>query len=202
MARNGSGRTPHAVSGAILAGGLARRLGGADKAALLVHGRSILERQLEVLGGVASDVFIVANDPARSSGSGVRVVADVVPGIGPLGGIYTALVSASSPQVLVLACDMPFVTVPLLTMLAERGRDVDAVVPRVSDGWHPLCASYSTRIAPVLRAAIDGGRFKVTDALAQVNLVALGADELAIVDPTGTALENVNTYDDYRRISS
>lgn len=202
MARNGSGRSPHAVSGAILAGGRARRLGGADKAALVVHGRSILERQLEVLGGVASDVFIVANDPDRYSASGVRVIADVVPGAGPLGGLYTALVSASTPQVLVLACDMPYVSVPLLTMLAERGRDVDAVVPHVADGWHPLCASYATRIAPVLRDSIDRGRFKVIDALMMVTLVALGADDLAVVDPSGTALENVNTHDDYRRISS
>jgi molybdopterin-guanine dinucleotide biosynthesis protein A len=201
VASNGSGRSPHAVSGAILAGGRARRLGGADKAALLVDGRSILERQLDVLGAVASDVFIVANEPARYSGAGVRVVVDKVPGTGPLGGIYTALVTASTPQVLVLACDMPFVSVPLVRLLAERGRSADAAVPHAADGWHPLCASYATRIASRIRTALDEGRLKVIDALASLDLVRVGPEELAAVDPDGTALANVNTHEDYRRIS-
>ena len=93
----------------ILAGGHARRLGGHDKGALVVGDRRILDRQLAALGGRAARIVIVGG-PERHIGAGVEVIPDRLPGIGALGGLYTALVSATSERTLVIACDMPFVT--------------------------------------------------------------------------------------------
>ena len=75
------------------------------------------------------------------------MVVDRIGGAGALGGLYTALVEAPTEQVLVIGCDMPFLTAPFLRYLAERGRDADAAIPRDEHGRHPLCASYVRRTA-------------------------------------------------------
>ena len=84
----------------ILAGGQARRLGGQDKGALVVGDRRILDRQLAALDGRAARIVLVGG-PERHVGAGVEVIPDRLPGIGALGGLYTALVSATSERTLV-----------------------------------------------------------------------------------------------------
>jgi molybdenum cofactor guanylyltransferase len=186
-------------TGAILVGGQARRLGGIDKSALLVGTDSIFNRQLSLLRRLTPHILIVGADPPGLQADGARWVADRVAGAGALGGLYTALVDAPTEQVLVIACDMPFVTAPFLARLAERGEGVDAVVPRDGHGRHPLCASYDRRIAGHLRARIDRGELRVGDALAGLDVHELGPDELAALDPDGRLLLNVNTPADYER---
>jgi molybdenum cofactor guanylyltransferase len=186
-------------SAAILAGGHARRLGGCDKSALPVGAATILERQLTVLRALTPHILIVGGDPSRGQGSGVPVVADRRPGGGALGGLYTALVEAPTEQVLVMACDMPFLTEPFLARLAARGAAAEAAVPRDARGAHPLCASYARRVAPRLQAQLDAGRLRVIDALANLDVCYLDADELASFDPDGRLLLNVNTPEDYTR---
>ncbi|MCX6551538.1 MAG: molybdenum cofactor guanylyltransferase, partial [Acidobacteria bacterium] len=131
---------------AILAGGRARRLGGLDKGRLVIGGRSILQHQVDLLRGLADRVVIVANERGRYADLGVPVVRDIVAGAGSLGGIYTAVVEAAGP-VLVLACDMPFLTAGFLTQVWDAGRDVDVAIPRSPDGYHPLCAYYAPACA-------------------------------------------------------
>src|SRR5688572_9461741 len=87
-------RVRQPIAAAILAGGLARRLGGANKATLRVGDLRIIDHQLAILREVADPVFIVSGRPeafADISGS-PRIVPDILPDAGPLGGIYTALV--------------------------------------------------------------------------------------------------------------
>ena len=131
--------------------------------------------------------------------TGVRIVADHIPGAGALGGLYTALMEAPTEQVLVIACDMPFLTAPFLTYLVERGRDAAAVVPKDTRGLHPLCASYTRRLAVHLRARIDAGHLRVGDALLELPVETVGPAELAPFDPDGRLLCNINTPHDYTR---
>ncbi len=184
---------------AILAGGRARRLGGRDKSRLVVGGRTILARQLDVLQRVVPRIVIVANDAEAFADAGVPVLPDAVPGGGSLGGIYTALADAGGP-VLVLACDMPFVTAPFLARVIDAGQEADIAIPRGRDGYQPLCANY----APGLRRSpsetrIERGALKVVDLLADVRVRELGPDEIAPFDPDGLLLLNVNTADDLAR---
>ncbi|OFW15928.1 MAG: hypothetical protein A3F70_14915 [Acidobacteria bacterium RIFCSPLOWO2_12_FULL_67_14] len=178
---------------------MARRLGGTDKSALLVGGRSIRDRQLSVLRGLTPHVLIVTSDSSHLERGEVPVVADRLPGAGALGGLYTALMEAATEQVLVVGCDMPFLTAPFLTYLMEQGRTADAAVPRDSRGRHPLCASYLQRTAGRLHARILNGRLRVGDALEDLSVRELGPDELARFDREGGLLLNVNTPDDYAR---
>jgi molybdopterin-guanine dinucleotide biosynthesis protein A len=188
---------------AILAGGQARRLGGRDKSALRVGARSILERQLGVLRALTSHILIVGHHPPppgrKSAGADVRVVEDRIEGAGALGGLYTALVEAPTEQVLVIACDMPFISAPFLIALAALGAGVDAAVPRDGHGPHPLCASYDRRIADRLKTRIDAGALRIADALSDLHVRDIGPDEVAPFDPDGRLLTNVNTPGDYER---
>ncbi|MBK7859478.1 MAG: NTP transferase domain-containing protein [Archangiaceae bacterium] len=90
---------------AILAGGRARRLGGLDKGTLLYQGRSLLDRLLD-LQTLCAATLVVSDD--------------VVPGKGAPGGVVTALLRAQTPHVLIVCCDMPFVTPTSVTPLLER----------------------------------------------------------------------------------
>ena len=183
---------------AILAGGRARRLGGRDKSRIVIGGRTILERQLDVLQRLVPRIVIVANSPEQFADAGVPVLPDAVPGSGSLGGIYTALEEAGGP-VLVLACDMPFVTAPFLARVIEAGREADIAIPRGHDGYQPLCANYAPACAGPLRRRIRQGALKLVDLLADVRVRELGPDEIAPFDPDGLLLLNVNTADDLVR---
>lgn len=204
MARPGHSRDPgrDMWTAAILAGGRARRLGGADKSALLVGGTTILERQLAVLRSVTPHILIVSSDEHRYRDAGVPVVRDRVAGAGSLGGIYTALVEAPTEHILVMACDMPFLTAPFLTRLAALGADPDAALARDARGRHPLCAAWARRCAPHLRTRIDQGRLRVLEALDGLQVREMDPHELAQFDPDERLLLNVNTPDDYARATT
>src|SRR2546422_3676885 len=103
-------------SAAILAGGRATRFGGRDKSALVVDGRTIRDRQLAMLSSVAGDILIAGHDESARDGGrrqrapAPRFIADIVAGSGPMGGVHAALTAATGDALLVLACDMPYVT--------------------------------------------------------------------------------------------
>jgi molybdopterin-guanine dinucleotide biosynthesis protein A len=198
VAPDGSGQAAHAWTGVVLAGGRASRFGGRDKASLLIEGRPIIVRQLEAFRALTPHLLIVGNGAARHEAFGAPTVPDAIAGAGPLGGLYTALLRASTPQVVVVACDMPHVDARFLGFLAQAGRDAEAAVPRTSDGWHPLCASYASACAARLRARLEAGQLKVADALTDLAVREIGPDELARFDPR--VLANINTEDDYRRL--
>jgi molybdopterin-guanine dinucleotide biosynthesis protein A len=196
-----------AIAAAILAGGHARRMHGQDKSALDISGRSIIERQLAILRHLTTDLLIVTahGDEAgaeRFARLGVRVAPDLVPDAGPLGGLYTALSQTTTACTLILACDMPFVSIDLLRHLAARVQGWEAAVPRTRDGYHPLCAAYANTIAPLVRGRLDRGELTMTGLLHALRLTEIGPDELARVDPEDVMLSNVNTPHDYRQALS
>ena len=190
------------MDAAILAGGQARRFGGRDKSALRIGATSILDRQLSAVREAAGRVFVVTASRARLGRDDVEVVEDLLPGSGAAGGLYTALEAARSPFVLVLACDLPFVSAAFLRYLASlAGPGHDAVVPRSSDGWQPLCAVYGRHVAARLRARIETGRLKLLDALATLRVREVGPSEIAAAGGGEHLFLNVNTPGDLERAS-
>ena len=188
------------MDAAILAGGRARRLGGQDKRALRVGPATILERQFAALDGLVDRVFVVGGDRAAAGSVGSDVVPDLLPNAGALGGLYTALCEAAGSHVLVVACDLPFVTTPLLARLISLADDeFDAVVPRSADGPQPLCAVYARRLAEDVRRRIESGRLKVQDLFGTIRVRELGPAEVTAFDPDGRLFLNVNTPDDLAR---
>jgi molybdopterin-guanine dinucleotide biosynthesis protein A len=189
-------------TGAILAGGHARRLGGLNKAGLILQpgGASVLDRQLTRLRRVVDRTIIIANDAERFSSTGVPVIPDVVPGLGALGGLYTA-VHAGTEWTLVVACDMPFVSEPLLAHLVSVGKSSDIAIPRTARGYEPLCATYSRRSAVELRRLIEEKRFRLSDVarIPGLTIREVGSDELERFGPEDVLFFNLNTPDDHAR---
>src|SRR5262249_5521368 len=136
-------------SAAILAGGRATRFGGRDKSALVVDGRSILERQVAELSTVVDDVMIVASiDSAAGRAAvdrarGLRHIADIVPGCAPLAALHAALAAIRGARVLWLVGDMPYVEAAFAGFLLWIAGDAAIVVPETDRGYHPLCAVYT-----------------------------------------------------------
>jgi len=185
------------VDAAILAGGRARRLGGRDKRALRVGPTTILERQLSALDGLADRVFVVGGDPIAGGDPHPAVVPDRLPSAGALGGLYTALCEAAGTHVLVVACDLPFVTAALLARLMSMAdSECDAVVPRSNDGLQPLCAVYARRLSGDVRRRIESGCLKIQDLLGAIRVRELGPAEIAALDAGDRLFFNVNTPDD------
>jgi len=209
------------ASAAILAGGRATRFGGLDKSALVVDGRSIFERQIAELSQVADEILIIGRSapapkttrrhssvpPSRkgettlsfeaADGSRpavtIRFANDQLPGRGPLGGLDAALSSAAGDPVLVVACDMPFITADLLRYLLSCSDGVDAVVPKSDRGYHPLCAVYKRACRPAIRRRLAAGRLAVSGLFDDVRVRLVGAPEIEPFGDPGRLLANVNT---------
>ena len=175
-------------SAAVLAGGKATRFGGRDKSALLVDGRPILDRQMEVLSSVAAEVLVVRED--------------LVPGCGPLGGIHTALMRARHDATFVLACDMPFVTAPLATHLLTLSASADLVVPCTERGYHPLCAVYRRTCLDAIVRRLADRRLKMTDMFSDVRVREVSAHELEAFGDPRRLLANVNTPADFAELAA
>lgn len=183
---------------AILAGGRAARFGGRDKSALVIDGRSILERQIAELLRVTDDVLVVGEPPTMArSDARVRLVPDRVSGCGPLGGLDAALAAARDEVVAIVACDMPFVTTAFLNHLLDLARDADAVVPRTERGYHPLCAAYTRACHPAVARRLADRRLKMTGLLEDVRVRELTAGEIDAFGDRHRLLANVNTPADY-----
>jgi molybdopterin-guanine dinucleotide biosynthesis protein A len=175
-------------------------MGGADKASLPLDGRRIIDRQVEVLRRIPGSIIVVGGEPDRFSDLGVPVVPDAYRSCGALGGIYSALAASHTPWTLVVACDMPFLSLPLLRRLAQTpAADVDLVLPRSHDGPQPLCAAYAARCADAIRRRIERGLLKAASLAEDVRVEEIGPEELAAYDPDGLMFVNVNTPHDYER---
>lgn len=179
------------LAAAILAGGRARRMDGVNKGALVIGRTAIIDRQLETLGEVASDIFVVGRSDVNWTSRGLRVIADEIPNAGPLGGIYTAIMRSSCERTLVVACDMPFLSGAFLRELAAV-RDADLVIPRHARGYEPLCAIYSRACAADIRDRLAHGlneASRLPDGL-RVTEIDVDNDRFFV---------NVNTPHDYER---
>jgi molybdenum cofactor guanylyltransferase len=187
-----------AWSACILAGGRGRRLAGRIKPLIEVDGRTILARQVEMLASLGVRPTLVAPDPLPFVHTGLLVVPDAVTA-GALGALFTALHQSETPNVLVLAGDLPFVTASFVTYLASLMATHDAVVPRSGERWQPLCAMYHRRVAGHLHEAIVAGNWRVADTLSGLDVHAVTGADLARFDADERLLLNVNTPDDYLR---
>jgi len=188
------------TAGAILAGGQARRFGGRDKSRLIVDGRSIIERQVELLRSVTDEVFLVGHDPERFADLALPVFADRISGAGALGGILTALDSTSADRVLVLACDMPFLVEGLLRLLLARSESCDGAWVRTARGPEPLVACYRQSARDPIHAAVTAGQFKAAALEQRLTLAELSEQDVSAFGPAALLLANLNTPEDFARV--
>ncbi|HKP28427.1 MAG TPA: molybdenum cofactor guanylyltransferase [Gemmatimonadales bacterium] len=190
------------MNGAIIAGGLATRFGGKPKGLELVHGARILDRLVDsFLDAFGVEPLLIANVPEGAGWRpGLRTVRDVIPSLGALGGIYTAVKESPAPVVLV-AWDMPFVTPALLTALASGLENADACLPE-SDGprgVEPLCAAYGPAVGPAIEAGLARGDRRAIAFHDSVRVAILNGEKIRSLGDPGRLFFNVNTAEDLER---
>jgi molybdenum cofactor guanylyltransferase len=183
------------VAAFVLAGGRSTRM-GADKAFVMLEGRTLLARALELARTVTDNVCIVGS--AEKFTAFGQVVEDVFRECGPLGGIHAALRASAAELNLMLAVDVPFVPVALLRYLVMRARDSDAIatVPRAGGGWQPLCAVYRREFGDIAEKALRAGRYKIGALFADANVQAIEEEELAGVGFSAASFRNLNTREE------
>ncbi len=181
----------------ILAGGESRRM-RRHKADLPIAGQTLLDRTALLLAPLVAGVTLIA-PPERYPRASLRVLPDDQPGLGPLGGIATALRVSSSPWNLIVACDLPYLTAPFLDFLIRRAFEshADALLPETARGPEPLCAMYSPRCLPSIQAALARNDLKITNALASCRLQTLPESSWKQFDSHGRLLKNMNSPADY-----
>ncbi|HVE86699.1 MAG TPA: molybdenum cofactor guanylyltransferase [Myxococcales bacterium] len=191
---------------AILGGGKGKRLGGVPKGLIALGGRAVLELQLELLPSFA-EVLFVATDPSAYAAvlaerPQVRVVPDALAGKGAPGGVHAALASARSEWVVVIACDMPFVTPRVVeVLLSERSPEVDVVAFQAGGRLQPLLAAYRAALHPAWGRALAGDpplRLLIGKFRARV----LPEGRLLRVDPGLRSLESINEPRDLERLGA
>jgi molybdopterin-guanine dinucleotide biosynthesis protein A len=204
----------------IQAGGQSSRM-GEDKALKTFLGRPLIQRVIERLSPIADEVIVTTNHPkdysfldtsVRPVGHSVRrlrLISDLKPGRGALGGLYTAIASASNPFVAVVACDMPFASATFFEAATKLivQEEADVVIAREapqaeragkSEGYEPLHAVYRRETClPAIEKAINADQWKVIAWFPEVKVRVLTTDEIKQYDPTGLAFWNVNTPEEF-----
>jgi molybdopterin-guanine dinucleotide biosynthesis protein A len=193
------------VTGIVLAGGKSRRL-GRDKAVEPVGGEPLVRRVIGRLSQVTDETVVVVADAERGGelplDGSTRVAVDLYPGGGSLGGIFTGLSAASGDWGVVVACDMPFLSIGLLGRLLSAREGYDAVVPVVDGRPEPTHAAYSVRCLPYIEPRLQANDLKIAGFFDEVRVDFLSESEFEREDPQRLSFFNVNTQDDLDRALS
>jgi molybdopterin-guanine dinucleotide biosynthesis protein A len=183
----------------IQAGGQSSRM-GEDKALKPFLGKPLIERVIERMSPIADEMIVTTNRPADYAFLNTRLVPDLKPGRGALGGLYTAVASASHPTVAVVACDMPFASPKFfengISLMVEE--EADVVIAKSDGGYEPIHALYRRETClPAIEAAINADQWKVIAWFPQVKVRILSPDEVKALDPSGLCFWNVNTPEEF-----
>lgn len=192
--------------GLVLAGGLARRMGGGDKARIEIGGISILDRVLATLSGQCVDIIINANgDPERFADTGCTVVPDNVPGHpGPLAGILAGLdwLAAENNGIewlLSVPGDCPFLPDDLVERLhlarVKMGAGVPLACARSGEWRHPVVGLWPLALRANLRKALVDEDLRKIEVWTARHGVAVADWPAEPIDP----FLNVNTPEDAAR---
>ena len=195
------------LSCVVQAGGMSSRM-GCDKARMPFCGKLLIERVLERLALVGSELVVTTSRPEELAYLEELEFDDLVPRVvmdldGPAGamrGIASSLAAARLPLVAIVACDMPFVSPELIGVLADRVKEgpLDACVPREERGIEPLCAAWRREACiPVARELLASDRQRIRCLIDRVSAGFL--DEPQIIAAAGSLLcfENVNTPEEF-----
>ncbi|MDR4504454.1 MAG: molybdenum cofactor guanylyltransferase [Candidatus Scalindua sp.] len=180
----------------ILAGGKSSRM-GRNKALIEIEGKPFIEKQIDLLGEIFDDIIISANTPSEYAFLHKPVIKDLYPEKGPLGGIYTGLMESNSPYTFFLACDMPFVELPLIRYLRGLVGGADVVVPKSERGLEPLHAFYSKRCIEPIKNELDRNNLRIISFFSEVTVKIVELNSLTSSQRFKDSITNLNTKEDF-----
>lgn len=190
------------MTGVILAGGRGERL-GCRKALAKLNNQRLIEGVIDCLAPVTREIVIVTNreqiDLLKAAQMCENIVADIYPGKGALGGLYTGLANSDTFYNLVVACDMPFLNQALLRYLISICHGFDAVVPRTGEMLEPLHAVYSKDCMASIEQLWSQNKSRISELFNLVNVRYVDNDETDKFDPEHLSFFNINTQSGLRK---
>ncbi len=185
------------AAGYVLAGGRSIRM-GRDKALLPWNGQPLLLHMFGLVEAAAGAAIVLGPDARYGALCHGACWDDLHPGLGPLGGLETALAQTRADWNLVVSIDIPEVTQPLLRSLLDAASETAAQAVAVRDPGsfegnsqvHPLCAVYHRNCLPAVEDSIRKGDYRMTNLLKRLTV-----DYLELPAP----LQNLNCPDDWRQ---
>lgn len=178
----------------VLAGGESSRM-GKDKGLLPLKGKPMITYVLRVLEEMALPIRIIANKPGYEA-FGHKVLKDIIPGQGPMGGLYTAMQHSTADHVLLVACDMPLIQTEALCLLLSSAEENKITVASNSGQVNPLFALYPRGIADELKESLDRGDLKMTDFILKTRHILV----TSIGEKLPWALQNINNKKELQEV--
>jgi molybdopterin-guanine dinucleotide biosynthesis protein A len=187
------------MTGVILAGGESTRM-GKNKAFIEINGKRIIDRTVSLFREIFDDVLLVTNTPLDYIELKIRIVTDLVPGKGSLGGIYTGLFFSSSPKAFFVGCDMPFLDRRVIQYFLCLAQTADIVVQRTKDYWQPLHAVYPRTLLKPIERLWQQGELAIIKAYQGLRVREVTGEELKPFDPDLHTLSNINTPEELKKL--
>jgi len=173
---------------------------GRDKILEVIGDSNLLQRVVSQLGSFNSNIVVVVASgkslPQFTDYPRLRIVTDIYPGKGALGGLHAGLATSNTFYNLVVACDMPFLNQALLQYMVQLSPGFDLVVPRVGELVEPLHAVYSRNCLAPIERLLKQGEIRVRALFELVKVRYVEADEIERFDPKHLSFFNVNTEAD------
>jgi len=190
------------ISCIILAGGKSIRFGH-DKVFEKIGDTSLLEQVISRTDPLSTEIIIVTAKERTfaqlASHPKVKMVTDIFPGQGSLGGIYTGLVKSKSFYNLVLAADMPFLNESLLRYMIKVADGYDYILPKINNWYEPLHAIYSKNCIEPIDSILKQGKKVIVELFNYVKVRYVEAEEVDRFDPQHLSFFNINTVEDMAR---
>lgn len=189
-----------AITGLVLAGGLGRRMGGVDKGLQLLRGEPMVAHVLKRLTPQVDAILINANQNGEAYASigapyEARVTPDLIGGFaGPLAGLQAGLVAATTPLLVTVPCDSPFLPSDLVERLRAALEANRALIAVAKTGVqpHPVFALVDVSVRDHLKSFLDGGGRKIDAWYSALSVVEVAFDDEA------ASFENINTREELR----
>ncbi len=179
--------------GYILAGGKSSRM-GTDKGFLVLNGKAIVQHVIEQIQPALDKVIIVSDNPHYQK-FGLEIIGDLIKNIGPAGGIYSALNHASSNQIFIVSCDVPFINSAAVNFMIEASKQSQITLPQHENKIEPLFGIYSKQCLPQWKKNIQQGIIKLQSLVSQFDLLKVNVDNNTLFDKS--FFSNINTKTDF-----
>ena len=183
------------ITAFIIAGGRSRRF-GRDKLLHEYRGKPIIKHAVDSLASVFADIVIIANEVEKFSFLGLPVYVDIIQGIGPIGGIYTALSNLKTEKAFCFAGDMPNIDPGFIEYMIAVSGDYDVVVPHVDNYYEALHTIYSKRCLVLMKENISKGDYKIINLFDHCSIRRIEQAEIENHSSAKEIFKNINYIND------
>lgn len=185
----------------LLAGGESSRF-GSNKAFAEINNQLMVEKIVKKLNNYFANIYLVVQNKDNYSflEEDVIIVEDLIPGIGPLGGLYTGLKFSDQEKNYLTACDMPFLEANYISYLKNYTNEYDVLVGKYKGYFEPFASVYDKKVIKVIEKKLNLGKRKITDFYDDINLEIISEKRIKKLADPEKIYFNINYKSDLEKI--